>query len=141
MMRCASTLCAAVALIGFSLTVGSSGELSAAAAALQVQKNPIPSSASSIKAGSLVFARICRACHGLQGKGDGTAAPLGSKPANLVAGKWKHGGSDAEIFKTIKEGVAPDYFMQAMADKLSDDEIWNTINFIRDLAKRVNAKK
>ena len=137
MLRRASTVFAAVALTGFHLTAGSPAELSVAAAVLEAQKNPIPTSQNSIKAGSLVYARICRACHGLQGKGDGVAAPPGSKPANLVSGQWKHGASDAEIFKTIREGVAPDYFMQAMGDKLSDDEIWNTINFLRDLAKRV----
>ena len=54
-----------------------------------------------------MYARICRDCHGLQGKGDGTKAPPGSKPANLVDAEWKYGGSDAEIFKTIKEGVKP----------------------------------
>ena len=137
-MRGVRTLFAVMALIGFSLTAGSSAERSLAAAGLQLPKNPIPTSEESIKAGRAVYGRFCTGCHGLQGKGDGAAAPRNSKPASLVAGEWKHGGSDAEIFKTIKEGLGPDSAMKPQA-KLSDDDIWNTINFLRDLGK--NAKK
>lgn len=134
--------------MGFLLTAGSSAWPSVAAAlepqdkpaARKVplpQKNPIPTSEKSVKAGMVVFANACRPCHGLQAKGDGVAPPPGSRPANLVDDKWDHGSTDAEIFKTIKEGVAPDYFMQPWGDKISDEEIWNAINFLRDLAKRV----
>jgi putative copper resistance protein D len=128
------------ALLGFGWTLGSAVQLSAGAAGLQAAKNPIPSSESSIKAGSLIYAKNCRACHGIQGKGDGTAIPPGVKPANLVNGQWKHGGTDADLFKTIKQGVAPAFDMQAWGDKLSDDEIWNAVNYLRDLAKKVNAR-
>ena len=140
MMRAASTLLAAVSLIGGLLMVGSSAELSLDAAVLQPAKGPVPSSESSIKAGGLIYAKNCRACHGLQGKGDGTAIPPGVKPANLVAGQWKHGGTDAQIFKTIKEGVGPAFDMQAWGDRLSDEEIWHSVNYIRDLGKRANAR-
>jgi mono/diheme cytochrome c family protein len=143
MKRCARSAgmaCAVVASVGFLLAAGSSVELSVAAAALQPAKNPIPSSEASIKAGGLVYAKNCRACHGIQGKGDGTAIPPGVKPANLIAGQWKHGGTDADLFKTIKEGVAPAFDMQAWGDRLSDDDIWNAINYIRDLTKKVNAR-
>jgi mono/diheme cytochrome c family protein len=151
-MRRASTLFAVVALMAFYLTAGSSAELSVSATVDEPQakplaqkknslpqKNPIPMSENSIKAGRVVYANACRACHGLQGKGDGVAPPPGSRPANLTDDTWDHGGSDAEIFKTIKEGVGPDYYMQPWDEKISDTDIWNTINFLRDLAKR--AKK
>jgi mono/diheme cytochrome c family protein len=93
-------------------------------------------SADSIKAGKAIYARNCVGCHGLKGRGDGASAPKGSTPANLVAGKWKHGGTDAEIFKTIKEGIGPKPMtMKPWGDKLSDEDIWNTVNFLRDLAK------
>ncbi len=137
-MRCVRILFAVMALTGFSVTAGSPAKLSLAASGLQARKNPIPTSDDSIKAGRAVYARFCAGCHGQQGKGDGAAAPKNSKPANLAAGRWKHGGSDAEIFKTIKEGAGPDSAMKPQADKLSDDDIWNTINFLRDLAKRAS---
>ena len=141
MMRRASIPCVVVALIGFCLTAGSSTELSLGAAGLELQKNPIPTSADSVKAGRAIYAKNCAGCHGLQGKGDGAAAPKDSTPANLVAGKWKHGGTDAEIFKSIKEGIGPKPMtMKPWADKLSDEDIWNTINFLRDLAKHAKPK-
>jgi mono/diheme cytochrome c family protein len=107
-----------------------------ASAAKVPAKNPIPPSENSIKAGRAVYAKICRACHGLQGRGDGPTAPPGSKPANLVDSEWKYGSSDAEIFKTIKEGVKPFDVMEPWGKKISDTDIWNTINYLRDLGKR-----
>src|SRR6185436_16460727 len=83
----------------FALTGG-------AAAAFQSPpaKNPFPTSEDSIKAGRAIYAKNCRNCHGLNGEGDGNAPPPNVKPANLVTGKFKHGGTDADLFKTIKQG-------------------------------------
>jgi len=137
MIRRAFVLCGVVALAAFCLTAGSSTELSLGAAGLELQKNPVPTSADSIKAGRAIYAKNCAGCHGLQGKGDGASAPKGSTPANLVAGKFKHGGSDSDIFKSIEEGIGPKpMIMKPWGEKLSDEDIWNTINFLRDLAKR-----
>ena len=137
MIRRAFVLSGVVALAAFCLTAGSSTELSLGAAGLELQKNPVPTSADSIKAGRAIYAKNCAGCHGLQGKGDGASAPKGSTPANLVAGKFKHGGSDSDIFKSIEEGIGPKPMtMKPWGEKLSDEDIWNTINFLRDLAKR-----
>jgi mono/diheme cytochrome c family protein len=103
-------------------------------------KNPIAMSENSIKAGRAVYSRICRDCHGLQAKGDGIKAPPGSKPANLIDAEWKYGGSDPEIFKTIKGGVKPFDVMEPWGKKISDTDIWNTINFLHDLAAKAAAK-
>jgi mono/diheme cytochrome c family protein len=103
-------------------------------------KNPIAMSENSVKAGRAVYARICRDCHGLQAKGDGIKAPPGSKPASLVDAEWKYGGSDPEIFKTIKGGIKPFDVMEPWGKKISDTDIWNTINFLHDLAAKAGAK-
>jgi mono/diheme cytochrome c family protein len=125
-----------------SLSLSAASEQQRSSAAQKAPaKNPIPMSDASVKAGRAVYARICRACHGLQGKGDGVSAPPGSKPANLVDAEWKYGGSDAEIFKTIKEGVKPFDVMEPWGKKLTDTEIWHTVNFLRDLGLKANAKK
>jgi hypothetical protein len=58
-----------------------------------------------------------------------------------VDAEWKYGGSDAEIFKTIKEGVKPYDVMEPWGKKLTDTEIWHTVNFLRDLGLKANAKK
>ena len=133
-MRRASAVCAGVAALGVLLAAGSSAALSVAAAGLAIQDNPIPMSEDSIKAGRAIYGRFCRSCHGQQANGRGMAAPPGSTPANLVDDEWDHGGSDAEIFKTIKEGIAPAYDMDAWDGRITDEDIWNTINYLRDLA-------
>ena len=146
MRRSESTVFALVVLLGLGWTSKSFTRLWATAAAFEPQrsaappKNPIAASEASLKAGRAVYAKICRACHGLQGKGDGVSAPPGSKPANLIDAEWKYGGTDAEIFKTIKGGVKPYDVMEPWGKKISDTDIWNTINYVRDLAKTVNAR-
>jgi mono/diheme cytochrome c family protein len=104
------------------------------------QKNPFPASEDSIKAGRAIYAKFCRNCHGLNGEGDGNAPPPGVKPANLVTGKYKHGGTDAELFKSIKQGIGPAFDMKAWGGELSDNDIWHTINFIHDLTARKAAR-
>ena len=61
-------------------------------------KNPVPLSAAAIKAGQAVYAKDCRQCHGLRGKGDGPLAPKNPKPADFTDDKWDHGSTDGEIY-------------------------------------------
>ena len=98
------------------------------------QANPIEMSEDSVRAGRRVFGRFCRSCHGMRADGQGMTAPSGSRPANLVDDQWDHGGTDGEIFTVIREGVPPAYDMDAWEGRITDDDIWNIINFLRDLA-------
>lgn len=107
--------------------------------ALQSAPKPIPATEATIKAGATVYARMCRSCHGFLGKGDGIAAPPGTKPANLVDAEWKHGSSDAAIFKNIREGIEPFNAMRPQKG-LTDEEIWSVIHHLRALAERANKK-
>lgn len=107
----------------------------AAVAAPLPKANPVAASVASIDAGRAIYAKNCRACHGAMAKGDGLSTTSGVKPSNLVDGEWSHGGSDAEIFRTIKLGIDPFDMMRPMGKRMSDDDIWNTVNFLRDLAK------
>jgi mono/diheme cytochrome c family protein len=120
--------------------VRTSPRVAEAAAEQRKGGNPIPMTEESIKAGSVVYAKWCRSCHGLRARGDGIAAPPGTKPANLVDAEWKHGSTDAEIFKNIKEGIAPYDAMKPQAAALSDTDIWNVINHLRSLAKKAADK-
>jgi mono/diheme cytochrome c family protein len=93
--------------------------------------NPVPATPESIKAGETVFQRNCARCHGANGKG---GQPVGSATsANLTDEKWDHGGTDGEIFNTIKNGVAPAYMMEPWEGQISDEAIWQVINYIRTL--------
>lgn len=102
--------------------------------AAEPQANPIEMSEDSVRAGRRIFGRFCRSCHGMRADGQGMTAPSGSRPANLVDDQWDHGGTDGEIFRVIREGVPPAYDMDAWEGRITDDDIWNIINFLRDLA-------
>ena len=99
-----------------------------------IQDNPIATSEESVTAGRTIYGRFCRSCHGQRADGRGMAAPPGSRPANLIDAEWDYGSSDAEIFKVLKEGIPPKYDMDAWEGRISDDDMWNVINYLRDLA-------
>lgn len=127
------TLCGVSALIVLS---GSSAPVAATAAPATVaaQDNPVEATDESITAGRRVYNRFCRSCHGMRADGRGMAAPAGSRPANLIDAEWVHGDTDAAIYKVIREGVPPAYDMDAWEGRVTDEEIWHVINYLRDLA-------
>jgi mono/diheme cytochrome c family protein len=99
-------------------------------------KNPVAATPESIAAGEAVYMRRCRGCHGKDGKG-GPPKEAGERAAsNLVDDQWDHGGSDGEIFFTIRNGVPPRFLMEPWDDRLSETDTWNVVNFLRSLAKQ-----
>jgi mono/diheme cytochrome c family protein len=124
------------AMVGcLSVVAWSSAIVAARPPILQGGANPIPATDATIKAGATIYARMCRSCHGLLGKGDGIAAPPGTKPANLVDAEWKYGGTDAEILQNIRTGIKPFDAMRPQKG-LSDEDIWSVIHHLRALAAR-----
>ena len=117
-----------------TILVAGAATLLLAPEVVDAQDNPIEMSEESITAGRAVYGRFCRSCHGVSADGRGMAAPPGSQPANLIDDEWTHGSTDAEIFKVIREGIPPKYDMDAWEGRISDDDIWNVINYLRDLA-------
>jgi mono/diheme cytochrome c family protein len=96
-------------------------------------KNPIPSDAKSVATGKLLFSKQCASCHGAIGKGDGkSGALLKPRPADLTDESWLHGGSDVDIFATIRTGV-PQTGMRGFNGRLTETETWHLINFLRTL--------
>ncbi len=137
------TFAAAFAVLSLTGPFGATARVEAAGGSVALQEaqeesapqaNPIEMSEDSVRAGRRVFGRFCRSCHGMQADGQGMTAPSGSRPANLVDDQWDHGGTDGEIFTVIREGVPPAYDMDAWEGRITDDDIWNIINFLRDLA-------
>jgi mono/diheme cytochrome c family protein len=95
-------------------------------------KNPVAATADSISAGKRVYTRMCSRCHGPAGKGDGSAA---SAPVpDLTDGQWDFGGTDGEIFSVVHDGVSAD--MDGYAARLSDTDIWNVVNYVRNAAAK-----
>jgi mono/diheme cytochrome c family protein len=104
-------------------------------------KNPVPANAASIKAGQALYAKNCRHCHGLRGRGDGPMAPKNPRPADLTDAKWDHGGSDGEIYTLILNGApVPMSEMKPMKGTLTPTQIWQIVNYIRSIGPQAAAK-
>lgn len=90
------------------------------------------------KAGKTKYDANCIGCHGATGKGDGAAAAaLNPKPQDHTNGKIMNALSDKYLFDIIKNGgaaVKKAPFMPASNKKLSDQEIWDIVAYIRSLA-------
>lgn len=91
------------------------------------QVNPVEVSEQSLKNGRKVYTDNCMRCHGQHGYGDGSDAnDLSVTPVNLHHAVRMH--SDGELSYMIKMGRDP---MPAWKDKLSDNQVWDVINYIR----------
>lgn len=102
-------------------------------AADKAKKNPVASSAESIKAGKELWSMNCKSCHGSKGLGDGSkAAQLKTEPGDFSLASFQS-QTDGEIF--YKSSVGRDD-MPASKKKIPDEEDrWNLVNFIRTLKK------
>jgi mono/diheme cytochrome c family protein len=103
-----------------------------APANFKTMKNPIAISDASTQAGQALYVKTCAACHGKTGLGDGPKA----KSLKTVPGDFSKAISqnqtDGEHFYKTKTGRGD---MPKYEGKLSDDDIWNVINYIRTLKK------
>ena len=86
--------------------------------------NPVAGDPAAIREGASLFRANCSPCHGLNAKG-------GGRGPDLTSGRWTHGSSDAEIFRTITLGVPG---TQMPANGFEDSEIWTIIAYLRSLA-------
>lgn len=81
--------------------------------------------------GEKVFQSNCGTCHGPQGHGDGPAAgSLDPKPKNLAV--LKESAGDDYLFWRISDGK-PGTSMVAWKGVLTEEQIWQTVSFIRSL--------
>ena len=103
----------------------------------QVLTNPVTATPDSVAAGAELYTRHCAACHGPTGRGDGrlaaATAAYGARPSNLVDETWRHGASDGEIFVAIRDGIGPDFAMDAFGGRLAEPDIWRLVNFLKSL--------
>ena len=81
--------------------------------------------------GAQVFQSNCTACHGPEGHGDGPAAgSLDPQPKNLAV--LQESAGDDYLFWRIREGK-PGTSMVAWKGILTEEQIWQTVSFIRSL--------
>jgi mono/diheme cytochrome c family protein len=103
-------------------------------------KNPVASSEASIAAGKKTYGEFCAGCHGPSGAGGMLVSITEDRglppPPDLIDDKWDHGGTDGEVYTTVKNGVPPDYIMGPFDGRLPDTDIWNIINFLRSQSQK-----
>jgi putative heme-binding domain-containing protein len=113
----ATLLCA-----GFGARASHSAQQQAATE--KAAANPLAGNAAAIAEGTSLFRANCSPCHGLNARG-------GARGPDLTSGRWTHGSSDAEIFRTITSGVPG---TQMPANGFEDSETWAIVAYLRYLA-------
>lgn len=91
------------------------------------------SSPAAIEAGKQLFGKYCRFCHGDTGAADSKMAPKTMQPSNLTDQTWTRGSSEGEIFWIIQNGAPPKYDMKGLKAKITDQDTWNLVHFVRSL--------
>jgi putative heme-binding domain-containing protein len=75
-----------------------------------------------IQQGAALFQTHCTYCHGAQGQG--------GRGSDLTTGQYKYGGSDANLYGTIRNGVRG---TEMPAVRVTDDEVWKMVAFVKGL--------
>ena len=94
------------------------------------EQNPLANDPNAAKLGEFEFRTNCAFCHGLGARG-------GGRGPDLRRAKKKHGNSDADLFRTINEGVPgtamPPNGATQQGVGMTEEEIWQVIAYIRSV--------
>jgi mono/diheme cytochrome c family protein len=95
--------------------------------------NPVAGTVTSVEAGRVAYQATCAACHGVDARGGGPlAGTTAVTPPSLTA--HLDGHSDGDLFYWISNGMPGG--MPAWADKLSETDRWNLVNYLRSINGR-----
>jgi mono/diheme cytochrome c family protein len=101
-------------------------------ASFKSMKNAVAKGDASNKAGMALYTKNCASCHGKAGLGDGVKArALKEFPGDFSKNEYQ-GQSDGDHFYKTKTGRGE---MPKYEGKLSDDDIWNLVNYMRTFKK------
>lgn len=89
------------------------------------EKNPFTSPAD-LEMGRKLYQGRCGHCHGQEGEG--------GRGAVLTSGRFRHGGSDRELFMTIRNGI-PNTEMPG-AFNLPEMEVWRIVAYVQQLGRQ-----
>lgn len=85
----------------------------------------LASAQDNLSSAGALFHKHCAACHGMKGNG--------GRGPDLVSGRWRHGGADADIERVIANGV-PGSDMPAFGDQFAAGDYVKLIAYIRSLS-------
>ncbi len=103
-------------------------------------KNPLDSTIKNLKKGKLLYQikakpMACKHCHSINGNGKGPLAKgIDPPPRNFTCEETINGVPDGQLFWIIKNG-SPETEMFAYK-RLTNNEIWQIILYIRELAQK-----
>lgn len=104
------------------------------------KKPTVPIDAISIVAGAHLFAENCVNCHGPQGKGTKPVAdPDLRDPTDLLTQQHTAKYTVGNVFHQLSHGI-PGTEMPGYADKLSEEERWDLINFLHAMSRGFDAR-
>src|SRR5438270_13043439 len=95
--------------------------LAIAAGQEAARTNPFDTSEGAAQ-GRALFQIHCSYCHGANGEG--------GRGADLTTGRYRHGGGDAALYASVRNGI-PGTEMPAV--RASDDEVWKMVAFVKRL--------
>jgi mono/diheme cytochrome c family protein len=98
----------------------------------KTMKNPIENSTENLADGKSLYNLHCKSCHGAKGLGDGTKAKSVKGDLGDFSSAAFHSQTDGDLFYKTKIGRAD---MPGYTKKLSDEDIWLTVIFMRSLKK------
>jgi mono/diheme cytochrome c family protein len=98
------------------------------------QVNPVKPTPESIARGKKRYGYDCAMCHGKNGDGKGDlAADSKAKVTDFTDPAALKGATDGELFYITKNGKGE---MPPEGERVTTNEIWNLVNYIRSLAKK-----
>jgi mono/diheme cytochrome c family protein len=131
-MKTMKLLIACSVLFAMSVAVVAQPKPWVVPAEYKTKKNPVAQGDASNKAGMALYTKNCASCHGKAGLGDGVKArALKEFPGDFSAVAYQSQSDGEHFYKTkFGRGEMPKY-----EGKLSDDDIWNTVNYMRTFKK------
>ena len=104
------------------------------------RKTPVPFDAISVANGGTLFAANCVPCHGPQAKGNGPLAKTFAKPpVDLLTEPHTALHTAGDFFHWLTHGI-PGTGMPAFADKLSEEDRWDVVNFLHATSRGYQAR-
>ena len=107
------------------------------AAKARRMKNPVPATPAALAAAKQSYMEHCQKCHGEKGDGKGQkAAELSVAPMDFTDARQMDELADGQLFEEITKGQLP---MPAFEDKLSEQQRWQLVDYVRTFASKTAA--
>ena len=131
-MKTLKLIIISTAVIMLSATLAAQPKPWVVPANFKSMKNPVAKGDASNKAGMALYTKNCASCHGKVGMGDGVKSrALRTFPGDFSIAEYQD-QTDGEHFYKTKNGRSE---MPKYSGKLSDEDIWNMVNYMRTFKK------